>query len=84
MVENEVFVFRLPRRHAPGVLRHSQNFVAIHETVESGVGGSDCFFGERVEIGSGGVELDHGQWIMAGERVVDQYAEQVAIGGRLG
>ena len=84
LVQNQIAIFVLPRRHPRRVGGHRQNFFAVHETVERGIGGPDMrLLGERIELGRRGIELHDRRRIGPSERVVDQDRKQVGIGRRL-
>ena len=72
LIEDQISIFVLPRRHPRGVGGHRQNFALVHETVERGIGGPDRLLGERIKLGRRGIEPHDRRRIVASQRVVDQ------------
>ena len=62
---------------------HRQNFFAVHETVERGIGGPDSLLGERIKLRRRGIELYDRRRIGSSQRVVNKDREEVAIGRAL-
>ena len=84
LVEHEIAVLGLPRRHPAGVGGHRHDFAGVEEGSESRIGGPDRFLRERIKLGRRGVKPEHRRRIVALLRVVNEDAlRRSQVGRRL-
>ena len=79
LVQDQIFKGRQAGRHPAGVGRLRQNFARVEERSIGGIGRLDGRLAERIKLGRGGIELDDRRRIVAGERVIDEDTQEVAV-----